>query len=846
MKRSKIVTKNVYFPGRAPFRLLAVLLCAGLCLSLFACGQKPTAPVVDPDVTYTQLLGDMNRQITASLAQDLPYADCWAAAGDCVLVCGEGGQDAAPVLAKLDLARETYALSALTLPDIPQDLDATRQAWAQKEQAADQADTADAADDPSQSDLSQETTIPMHEVVSILSQNEGQQIFLLLDDCLQRVVPAADGTPSLEIVERAVTLCEVDASGAAQPLVRLQLPTVYTALETIGKACFWGADQTLWVTATDVLQAQTHLLRFSLADGALLTALSLPQNETLYAGCFWPLPGDGLAVLAGAAAGQGAAANTFSVFVVEGLDGEAPTWADPIPLPDLPSTQTVLGAVPQLDAEQEKLLFATSSGIYSWDRVANTVQEQLSWAAFSVNSINLLAAFQLGDGRFVAALRSQGQENYQLRMLTPLDPAVVAQRQVITFGMQSYGISAAQNAIQDVINAFNATSQDYYVQVVDYTSEAAERQGLGYGNGAVLLARDVLDNNLPDILMAEELSDDLIEKGVLLDLYPFLEQDPELSKEDLLPGVLAACEHQGTLPSVLAAYTVLAVFGDAAVVGDTPGWTMEEYNALCAAYPDATPFFKMTRQDILQYLIFCDGQDFLDYENAQAHFDTPEFVELVRACEAYPTEIDYLHDMDPKPHLADRSTLLLPTRLEDWRAILGPRYALGEALTIKGYPTQGAHSGNLIQEQLCLGITISCQDPQAAWQLLRQFLLPAFQDKIGSDLGTMPGFPLRRDSLAVTAKAALSPRAAGISASPGYFTDEEWRSMDTSFFQQGITEDDIQALTQMLEGLDTVMRYDASVFNIVFEELDGYYNGIRTAEEAAQIIQNRVQTYLDE
>ena len=70
--------------------------------------------------------------------------------------------------------------------------------------------------------------------------------------------------------------------------------------------------------------------------------------------------------------------------------------------------------------------------------------------------------------------------------------------------------------------------------------------------------------------------------------------------------------------------------------------------------------------------------------------------------------------------------------------------------------------------------------------------------------------------------------------------------MDTSFFQQGITEDDIQKLTQMLEGLDTVMRYDAAVFNIVFEELDGYYNGIRTAEEAAQIIQNRVQTYLDE
>lgn len=301
-------------------RLLAA--CAALCLCLTpltTCAEQPPADARQPGVTYTDLMSDMNRQIAATLVQDMPHASCWSAAQEHVLVYGESGKEteaAAPVLAKLDLAAENYALLALTLPDIPEDLAATREAWAQKEQAlyaaADAAPQPPSAADDAGSALPREYTIPTHAVVDILAQNEAQQIFLLLDDSLQRVTTDAAGCSVPLIVERAVTLCEVAADGAVQPRVRLQLPEEYAALETIGKACFWGADQTLWVTATDLLQNRTHLLRFSLADGTLLTTLSLPQETPLRAGCFWPLSDDSVAVLVTGEA-ERSDANTLSI-----------------------------------------------------------------------------------------------------------------------------------------------------------------------------------------------------------------------------------------------------------------------------------------------------------------------------------------------------------------------------------------------------------------------------------------------------------------------------------------------------------------------------------------------------
>ena len=53
-------------------------------------------------------------------------------------------------------------------------------------------------------------------------------------------------------------------------------------------------------------------------------------------------------------------------------------------------------------------------------------------------------------------------------------------------------------------------------------------------------------------------------------------------------------------------------------------------------------------------------------------------------------------------------------------------------------------------------------------------------------------------------------------------------------------------LPELIESTDVLYQYDSTIAAILWEKADYFYNGVRTAEEAAALIQSRVQTYLAE
>ena len=116
--------------------------------------------------------------------------------------------------------------------------------------------------------------------------------------------------------------------------------------------------------------------------------------------------------------------------------------------------------------------------------------------------------------------------------------------------------------------------------------------------------------------------------------------------------------------------------------------------------------------------------------------------------------------------------------------------------------------------------------------------LPAYQDEIQS------GFPLRYDSLQKQAETAQQPLKEP--SLPAYFSADALTEKQKEYWMRGITAEEAQRLIGLIEATDTLYRYDDTVFSILAEEADYFYNGVRTAEDAAQLIQSRVQTYLAE
>lgn len=57
---------------------------------------------------------------------------------------------------------------------------------------------------------------------------------------------------------------------------------------------------------------------------------------------------------------------------------------------------------------------------------------------------------------------------------------------------------------------------------------------------------------------------------------------------------------------------------------------------------------------------------------------------------------------------------------------------------------------------------------------------------------------------------------------------------------------EIDELLELLERGKLIQPVDYQIFGLIEEEAHGYFSGTKTAEQAASLIQNRVELYLSE
>ena len=160
----------------------------------------------------------------------------------------------------------------------------------------------------------------------------------------------------------------------------------------------------------------------------------------------------------------------------------------------------------------------------------------------------------------------------------------------------------------------------------------------------------------------------------------------------------------------------------------------------------------------------------------------------------------------------------------------------------------GAGVGGAIQIAESLGITASCKDPEAAWAFVRMLLLSTYQDTLKNR------FPLRQDSLDACLEASMQRREQpGI---PIYLFATLYANGNTGenalsdaaqeYWTRGASAEDVKQIRELIYSAESLSWFDPTITGIMLEEADYFYNGVRSAEEAAALMQSRVQTYLAE
>ena len=486
-----------------------------------------------------------------------------------------------------------------------------------------------------------------------------------------------------------------------------------------------------------------------------------------------------------------------------------------------------------------------NSYFYGVETESGEVEQLLNWISSDIDQGNLQTVIPLEDGRILCVTYSWESESAQqeLVMLTKVPYDEVEYKTVLTMATvyMNYELRAA------VIN-FNKTNPSYRIEVVDYSQYNTEED---YTAGLTKLNTEIISGNIPDLLDTSQLPmKQYVAKGLLEDLYSYIDSDSEYNRDTLMTQVLQAMEIDGCLYQVSPRFNLMTVVGASSMLGNEPGWTFAELKEFMREYPDAIYFGSyFTQRDILMYAYMFNESQYVDWQKGECRFDSDEFIGLLEFAATFPSEYnweemeedDWADWVDDYTLIQNGQMLLSFLTLYDFGdyQIYDTLYD-GDAVFI-GFPSAEG-CGSVISTDLGLAMTTKCKDKEAAWSFMRTLLSEEYQK---DDLYW--SFPTNKACFEEKVENAMNPENMDEN---GRLLDVGYNSIITSDgteIQVGsLTEKQYEKFMDLLDRIDSTRSYDENIYNIVQEEAAAFFAGQKSAADTAAVIQSRVNIYVNE
>ena len=163
----------------------------------------------------------------------------------------------------------------------------------------------------------------------------------------------------------------------------------------------------------------------------------------------------------------------------------------------------------------------------------------------------------------------------------------------------------------------------------------------------------------------------------------------------------------------------------------------------------------------------------------------------------------------------------------------------GEDVTIIGFPTESRNGNAIIpSNQIALSAKSGCQE--GAWEFIRYYLTDEYQESLEYQ------FPIKKTTLAkMEQEANERPYWEDEEGNKEYYDDTYWLN-DVEVIIEPMTQEEAAEFTAFLSGLTLVGAYDQSMIEIVTEEAQAFFEGQKSAQDVADIIQSRIQIYVSE
>ena len=474
----------------------------------------------------------------------------------------------------------------------------------------------------------------------------------------------------------------------------------------------------------------------------------------------------------------------------------------------------------------------------------------LNWINVDVNPDRLSGYTIDGDGNIRGLISdwSGDRVSNELVLLERVPASTLPVKQELRLAVLYLDYQAQQKIID-----FNRHSSTTRILVQDYSEFDTEDD---YSAGLTKLTTEILAGNIPDLLGMNQLPyDQLASKGLLEDLYPYLDADEELSRSDFFPTVLSAMEYNGGLYQVAPSFQILTLIGASSVVGDTPGWTYDDFNAALASMPaGCSPLDQYTtREDVLRSLVSLEMDRLVNWATGECHFDSQDFIDILNFSNRFQADFDWDSyewsvEESTENRIAEGRQMLMTGNIYSVDDLLYNDFYFGGESTYIGYPTSEG-VGSMMSLTSGFAMSSRCADKAAGWAFLRTVLSEEYQRDVW-------GLPINKVAFDAKLQEAMTPEYQ-TDADGNYVLDENGERIQISrggigmadgsvYYFYALTQEQADKLLDVINSTTRVMNSNDSLLALILEEAQPFYAGQKSAEEVARLTQSKVKLYVNE
>ena len=481
-------------------------------------------------------------------------------------------------------------------------------------------------------------------------------------------------------------------------------------------------------------------------------------------------------------------------------------------------------------------LFAVwSDGVYKYDPGSGEMAKLLDFRASNIDSATKYVggikrqAVALNDTDFVIDLPVGSGDDSSLLRFTKENPADISEKTAITLGTMFL-----EPNVQSEIMKFNRSNDKYEIKVIDY-SELYPGDGLEEAKKQ--LDMDIISGKAPDIINIDGNVKKYVDKGIFLDLTPEFDKGGALEGIELLPNIAEMMKYDGKMYTFMPSFKVATCAVRAKFAKGKGSLTYKELDDLIKSNgTDYEKAFGSNHDKSYGNLLMPHYADkCIDWNEKKCDFKNPEFIEFLNFINKFPDKVSghsNLAEID-KSYAEDKGIYYreLFSNLNEYARL--KQLVFNDDIELVGYPNNSRENIASIYGEL-YAVNSNTAHKDIALEFVKELILSDKDDSYS-------GFSTVKQKFEEELQEATKEKS----------DDDEsaqlWDQINhVQVKMKPLSQEEVSKFYDYTVSINSLDCMNNEITNIIAEEASAFYCGQKTAEEVADIIQNRVTVYINE